>query len=231
MTDATTPFDDELVLLRRCATSDKAALEEFRAKYFPIIGHAARAAGAQQSEIEDLQHYFLQWLFFPGSGKPAKFESYSGRGSFGGWLRVVVGRHVLAQRARSRREVPLVREDLSQLLVGRSEPELLFARNRYSGAFKEAFEQAVTSLSQEDRVLLRQHTLDGLSMLEIATIHRVHPSTITRRFAQVRERLLEETRNRLSIKTGVRTSRALEIIQAIRSRVNLSLSRLLRSNP
>jgi RNA polymerase sigma-70 factor (ECF subfamily) len=93
--------------------------------------------------------------------------------------------------------------------------------------FKESFAAAVAALSPRERTLLRQHLLDGLTVDALAPLYRVHRATAARWLAAVREKVLQATRAELAVRAGLRGEALTGLLSAIRSRLDLSLSRVL----
>src|SRR6185436_8511874 len=75
-------------------------------------------------------------------------------------------------------------------------PSQSLMKDVYRKSFKQAFEEALAALSIHDRLLLRQHFLDGLSIDRMAALHDVHRATAARWIAKLVEKLLVDTRAR-----------------------------------
>jgi RNA polymerase sigma-70 factor (ECF subfamily) len=101
-------------------------------------------------------------------------------------------------------------------------------KQRYREAFRAAFRAALAALSARDRNLLRMHLIDELTIDQIAALHRTHRATAARWLAAARDQVAREVRRDLMKQLGADPFEADELLQWIRSRVELSLSGLAR---
>ena len=106
--------------------------------------------------------------------------------------------------------------------------ELLRRKEAYRQLFRRAFDSAVSSLSVHDRLLIRQHFCDGLTLDEMANLHRVHRATAARQLAKIRDKLFEQTRAVFEAELAVDPREFAELMQLIASQLDASISRLLR---
>jgi RNA polymerase sigma-70 factor (ECF subfamily) len=111
------------------------------------------------------------------------------------------------------------------------DPELALLRARYRASFREAFTQALTALTPRDRTLLRLTALDGLTCARVGQMYGKDASTISRWLAQSRAVLLERTRTILAQTLALSESALDSAMRAADSELNLSLVRLLESQP
>jgi RNA polymerase sigma-70 factor (ECF subfamily) len=95
---------------------------------------------------------------------------------------------------------------------------------------KRAFHLAVAELEPRERNLLRMHLLDGLSIDQIGVFYRIHRATAFRWVAKARERVWDETRNRLREKLRLSPSEYDSILHQVRSQLDLSIERVLGSD-
>jgi RNA polymerase sigma-70 factor (ECF subfamily) len=77
-----------------------------------------------------------------------------------------------------------------------------------------------------DKNVLRYVVLDGLTGEEVARIHRVDRSTISRWLAKARQRLLQGTRRRLIARLRIDRQRFDSLMGLIASRLDVSLGDL-----
>src|SRR5262249_41683920 len=73
----------------------------------------------------------------------------------------------------------------------------------YRREFELAFREAVQSLSDRERILVRQHFLDGVSVNDLGRLYRVHRATAGRWLERARDALLAATRARLMARLAV----------------------------
>jgi RNA polymerase sigma-70 factor, ECF subfamily len=171
----------------------------------------------------DLTQTAMMRLLYGGPDGVPKLSRYAGRAPLGAWLRIVVTRLCPPGSASARRDD----DELARAVAPGDHPELDFLRRDYRAAFKEAFARTVAELSIQDRMLLRQHYLDGLSIDALARLYRIHRATAARRLATLRERVMTAVQHRIRATGPIDREELASVIALIRSRLDLSLSRLL----
>ena len=201
-----------------CAADAPGAVEIFRST---VLCHVGSYVGtrAPADDVEQLVAIRLL-VADPEAETPRKIAEYTGRGALGAWVRVVATRIALNLR---RRKEP--RDDTPLLPLGAA-PEVDLSRLRHQGEFKRAFEHALAALDADDRLLLRLHTLERARGEDLARLLEVDRSTIMRRLARARERLLEETRAAMMSELGLSKEEFESVVRDVQSRIDLSLSRL-----
>src|SRR5690606_25375420 len=184
------------------------------------------ASGAAESE--DLMQRLRQKLLVGDDTVDPRIVSYGGRGDLASWVKVVAVREGLMARRGGRR---VAAEDDTQLeaAAGQNDPELDFMRGRYQHEFREAFAEALQQLEPGERNLLRYHLIDRLSIDRIAAIEGVHRATAARRLGRVRETLHGATRTHLMRRLSVEASELESILRMVRSRLEVSVRRLLQT--
>jgi RNA polymerase sigma-70 factor, ECF subfamily len=172
---------EELLLARACAAGQEQAWEDFMIRYREKLHDAALRITREDSKARELAGTMYADLYGTSSRdgvRVSKLSYYSGRGSLEGWLRTVMAqRHVNDYRS-NRHTVSLEEEtDAGKQFASPaistptgSEPRLT-----------QAIDEALGSISAEDRCVLAYYFLDDLTLARIATILRVHESTISRR--------------------------------------------------
>jgi RNA polymerase sigma-70 factor (ECF subfamily) len=109
------------------------------------------------------------------------------------------------------------------------DPELDYLKDRYSREFASAIGITLAALSSEERSLLSLYFLDGLTLAAIASVFKVHESTVARWIARARTRVLDETRNLLRERLEVDTAELDSLMALVRSRIDLRISQHLRA--
>ena len=158
-----------------------------------------------------------------------KVASYQGRGAFGGFIEVTATREALMLIRGRQREVGLEDSHFLSLAQVESDPVLEYVRNNYRSAVETAFASALESLEVRDRALLRYAFVHGLSSAQIGVIYNVHKATAFRWLRAARARLLEQLRSELASSLSIETEDVESAIRLIRSRVELTLERVLES--
>ena len=93
----------------------------------------------------------------------------------------------------------------------------------YHAAFAEAFKTALRGLEPKERILLRQHHLDGLTMEQMGTLHGVHRLTVLRWIERVREKLAQQTRSWMAAQLSLQDAEMNSVMRLIQSQMHVSL--------
>lgn len=212
-----------LYLACACVRGDRAALRAFDERYMPDVARAMERMRLPPADVADVAQTLRQLLL---AGPSPRLAEYAGRGELGAWLRVIAVRAAL-KRIRGRK--PEVDAD-DALLAVRSvgdDPELGYMKELYRRAFRESFNAAVAGLDDRDKVLLRQHFVDGLGVDELAALHHVHRATAARWVQKSREKLLDETRRQFMARARVGARECDSVLRMVRSRIDVTLGKLL----
>jgi RNA polymerase sigma-70 factor (ECF subfamily) len=89
----------------------------------------------------------------------------------------------------------------------------------------------MTRLSSRDRLLLRQHLLDGLAPPSLATLHGVHRVTAFRWIAEIRQRLLADIRASLATSLAIDSASLASLMRQLRDTVAPTVERILLATP
>jgi RNA polymerase sigma-70 factor (ECF subfamily) len=215
---------EDLWLALACASRSVEAIAEFDRAYGTTIVNALRRVFKTQPDLEDANQRLRERLFV---GPPPRILDYNGTGPLGGWLRVSALRNGLnderGKRARARIERAAGEEAWHAV-----DPELELMRRRYEKEFDRALRFALEQLEREDRLLLRLHYIDGISLAQLSKMHRVDASTMSRRLTRVRKSALTGARTELQRQLGVSPDTAKSLMNLLESRMDISL-RALRS--
>jgi RNA polymerase sigma-70 factor (ECF subfamily) len=232
--DGPMAHEDDLELAFACALGNDAALREFEARYAREIPAALSRLRADAATIDEVHQLVREKLFVARPGATPKIADYTGKGSLLAWLRAVVVRTALDQKRKQARAPgsPTASgstddDPLMAVTSASDDPELEHVRARYQGPFKQAFADALGALEPEDRNVLRLFVVDGLNIEKIGALYGVHRSTVARWIAHARESLVAETRRLLSERLHVDTQEFESLTRLCRSRLDLSLHRVL----
>lgn len=157
-------------------------------------------------------------------GPPAKLAQYRASGPLLGWVRMVAVRTALDLF----RGEPIVADArLVDPIAKTFDPEQQLIRHRYGALFEKALREAMSELTMRDRSLLRFHYVSGMSLDAIARFYRVHRATVVRWLATIRDDVEAAVHLRLWQEVGVSPTEFRSLWHAVRSDVDVSLSRLL----
>lgn len=215
----------DLYIACACAAGSQRAITALESRYFREIDHALGRLNANASLIDDVKQRVRQQLFV---GEAPGIANYSGSGQLRRWIRVIAVRALHRLRGSDRNEVAVENHVIDALPDSAADPELLHLKQHYRAAFRAAFASAMTTLSSEDRVLLRQHFVDGLNIDELAALHQVHRATAARWLAQAREKIAAQTRKLLLDQIKTPKADFDSILRLVQSQLDLSIRGHLR---
>lgn len=219
----------DLYLACACAKNVPGAIERFELQFrVELYAMANRFAGPGRT-ADDLRQVLRERLFVARPDKPARMADYLGTGSLKGWLRVTAVRALLDERrtvTRKEREALVSPEQLMESAAD-EDWELGYLKSHYREAFKRAFTTAVSSLTSQQRNILRFNVVEGLSVDQIGAVYRMHRSSVSRRLVGTRKTLLEATREELGRLLKVNGEEFDSIMYLIQSRLDVSLTRIL----
>jgi len=185
---------EELALARACAAGEERAWQVFitryREKLYEIAAYIAKESSSSR-ELADSIYADLYGIKERGGERLSKLASYMGRGSLEGWLRTVIAQEYINSYRRRRRLVSLDEEaEQGVQFVAAVPPPAKAVDPRLTAATDEA----LAELSPEDRFVLASYYLDSRTLAQIASILKVHESTISRKLdkltAWLRRRIL-----------------------------------------
>jgi RNA polymerase sigma-70 factor, ECF subfamily len=216
---------DDLYLAFACGRGDGAALAAFEASFLPAARRVFARLNVPGEVGDDVLGMLRERLFVAAQGEAPLIDDYSGRGQLVAWLRSLVANAALKALRDRRRFVDVERADEFPMV----DAELVQLRGAGAAAFRDAFDQAFAGLTREQRNLLRQHFLDGLTFEALARLHGVHVSTAWRRVEAARAALVEAVRARLGAALGLSESAANSVVRS--AYVEASVTSLLRNTP
>ncbi len=210
----------DLALAWACGRGDGAAIALFEKTYFPQASRALKKMKLSQTLTDDV----LGWMRFELFARPSGplISTYSGRGDLGSWVRSIAVHQALKRAKKQRRDV--TPDEAAELPMPAE--ELASMRGAFGREFTRALDECFRALSVEQRNLMRQYFLDGLSIDALAKVHGVHRSTVARRVDAVRAALVEAVREKLLTELRLSRSDLDEVITL--SNLNESLGGLLR---
>lgn len=175
------PYLADLVLARACARGNEAAWERFVELYREMLYRAARVIAQDDSTGRELADSLYASLFGLRTGKDgqriSKLESYLGRGSLEGWLRIVLAQEYVNRFRAARRFVGFTDTIACRQDTGNAVPQ--------NAKLADATDTVLAALSSEERFLLSAYYLDGRTLAELGRMLSVHESTVSRRLEKI----------------------------------------------
>ncbi|HEY4058904.1 MAG TPA: hypothetical protein VGM39_19955 [Kofleriaceae bacterium] len=215
---------DDLYLAFGCTIGDENAVGEFDRSILRDIPRALRRGDMDSAHLEDTRQHVATKLL---ATTPPGIASYAGRGSLRGWVRVIAIRESGRLKDGTKQETPVADDALFDAVAQGIVPSQSLLKDAYRTSFKTSFEAALAALSIHDRLLLKQHFLDGLSIDRMAALHDVHRATAARWIAKLLETLLGDTRARLQSALHVNAAELDSVLRLIQSCMDASVGRAL----
>ncbi|HXJ20719.1 MAG TPA: sigma factor-like helix-turn-helix DNA-binding protein [Polyangia bacterium] len=220
---------EDLYLACACLVGVEGALAVFRERHGATIrGTVARVVPA--SDVSEVEQRLLQSLLVGSPESPPKIGSYAGKAPIDRWLGVSAQRAALVWLRESKAESQARGAAAAEpALGGHTHPENLYMKERYRGDFEQALEVALGRLPERDRVLLRLQLINGVTVEKIGTMYSVSQATASRWLAAAREKLLDDVKQALQARLGTSSSELASLAGMVASRIDLSLSMLLKT--
>jgi RNA polymerase sigma-70 factor (ECF subfamily) len=189
----------DLLLACGCAAQLPAAVALFHLRYGAVIARVLSSRRASADLAADAtQSVYERLLVAPHGGAP-KIADYAGTGSLRSWVSTVAATTLLTMRRaalRRREQLPDSESSLEQ--VASSEPELRYLKARYKVEMERALGRAIERLSERERLLLRLHLTEAMSIDALGAMYSVNRATAARWLAAARAAILTGTREELS---------------------------------
>jgi RNA polymerase sigma-70 factor (ECF subfamily) len=221
----------DLYVTCACVQRDARAVAALQSRHYAEIDAAVARMRLPPAKIDDVKQIVSRTLFVGDGTTPAQIAQYSGRGDLRGWLRVTAVRAALKIIRKEKREL-LVEDDAifeaQAADVAAADPELLYVKEVYRAAFKQAFQEALDSLTDREKVLLRQHVVDALSIDQLGALHQVHRATVARWIQAARDALLTRTRRQFMTNVKITATECDSIMRMVRSQLDGTIRRRLK---
>lgn len=219
---------DDLYLACGCAAGDPAAIAGFEQRCGDVIDRTIASSGVAAAERADLGQIVRQRLLVaPPDGGAPRIAGYSARGSLQAWVRVTAAREAARALPQARRDIAAEDDELAGLIAPDDDPEVGYFKRLYREEFKRAFHAAVDALEDRERLVLRQHVIDGVSIDRLAALHDVHRATAARWVHAARDAVVEGTQRELARRLRLGRDELASMLRLIRSQLDISLQRVL----
>jgi RNA polymerase sigma-70 factor (ECF subfamily) len=142
-------------------------------------------------------------------------------------VRITATRELIRHKKKRQRDVPLERS-LDGMLTSGHDPALEALKAEYRSEFAVALREAIADLSVEDRTLLRQQIVDGMSIDSIGVAFGVHRATAARWLTRARAALVAATHRRLADRLKLPVEQIESVIRLVQSKLDASMIRYLK---
>ena len=220
----------ELCLAWACLTGDPAAQRAMDALIRAEAQRAVTTVRGPRDLVDEVHQELSQRLLVAPAGGAPRLATYAGQSALGRWLGVAALRTALNLTRRRKPQATL--DGDTEIGAAIVEPELAILREKYRDDVEAAIRAAFAALdAARDRNLLRLYYLERVPLERLGQMFGVHASTVSRWLAALRESILADTRDRLTERLGLsgHMSDLDSLIRAVRSDIELTISRILRA--
>ena len=180
------------------------------------------------SDVDEAQQQLMQSMLVGTEASPPKIGSYAGKAPLDRWLGVSAQRAALMWLRQNRTETRARNAAAAESGPGGEvHPETAYMKEKYRGDFEQALGDALARLPERERVLLRLHLVNNVSLEKIGKMFSVSQPTASRWLAAARAQLLDDVKRSLGNRLGSSTELA-SLAGMVASRLDLSLSVLLK---
>lgn len=177
--------------------------------------------------VEEVKQVLRVQLLVARDGKPPGIGGYKGKGPLRGWVRITATRELIRHQKKQSREASGPRA-LDEAIGAGGDPVLDRMKAEYRAEFATALRDAIAALPAEDRTLLRQQIVDGLSIDALGAAYGVHRATAARWATRARGALVAATRVKLAERLAISVEEIDSVIRLVQSRLEASVVRYLR---
>ena len=217
----------DLFLAAACVHGHAGAQADLEAHFLPKAAAAATRVLRDADAASEVVQLLRARLLLSEAGRAPGLAAYLGQGPLSGWLRAAAVRTALNLRRGAGRQARAEQEVLAEAALRSEEAPWEPLRERHRADFQAALAEALAALPSRERMLLRLHVVEGLSLERLGTLYRTHKSTVSRWLAKAREEVLEGTRVRLVERLRLSPSELHSVLRDGAGHLEQSLSGLL----
>lgn len=220
----------DLALAAACVAQEPTAHAAFDA-VLTEVDAAGSSTGATKDLVAEVKQLLRLQLLVAKDGKPPGIDGYKGKGPLRGWVRITATRELIRHKKKRARETPIeksLEDAIGGAAAGGGDPLLEQLKAEYRTEFALALREAIADLTAEDRTLLQQQIVEGLSIDELGAAYGVHRATAARWYNRARAALVAATHKRLAARLELPVDQIESVIRLVQSRLDASVIRYLR---
>jgi len=223
------PRSTELFLTVACGCGDAAAIATLDREYLAsIFGALAKRFQLDSAAAEDGLQRLREKLLVHRAERAAAIVDYQGAGALGVWLHVVTLRELISQHRQLHRQRTDDADDrVLEGLASGDNPALQLISKDSQAHVKEAYCTALARLAVRQRLILRMHICDRLSLEAIAATYNVNRVTVARWLDRARCDVAQGVREQLLQTLQLAPADVESLLRNVHSQFELSVERLL----
>ncbi len=217
----------DLYLVCGCLSGAPGAIPAFDKAFLAGVGRWSQRIDHTETS-DEVRQILREKLFTSGGHRCAKLASYCGLGKLSNWVAIAAQREAIGlARREEARPRPTSLEDVEHVVATLADPERVYITSRYRAELRETLLEAVSGLSERDRLILRLNLVDGISLDRVARMYGVSQSTVSRWLAAARETIRNEVEKMWDERVGLSRDESLSLFALIDSDLDISLTTLL----
>jgi len=216
---------EDLYLVFGSLGGDERASRRLVETFGPELDRGARKLKWTGLTTDEFRQIGLSRLFAPGRDGRIRLATYTGQATLRSWMRVIAGRLAVDLMRAARPEATLDPDRqpaLASYRLGDASPT-------HRAEVQAAYEAAFSKLPDDQRRLLRHQLIHGLTTEDLGSMLGIHRTTAARRVDKARANLHQLARDELAARVGGHEATVDSILADARSRLELSVERLLAS--
>jgi RNA polymerase sigma-70 factor (ECF subfamily) len=219
---------EDLFLACAAVAGERGAVDKLRAEHRQGISTYLRAIDKLELTVDEVEQRLWEALLVGSGGAPPKLLAFSGRGSLAGFVGILAQRIALDGGRQRGAEARAKAKMAAEVNAVAGDAELAFIKLRYKDGFEQSIRDALGTLDDRERMILRMHTIDGVTLDRIAKVYGVSQPTISRWLADARARVFAQTRRLLRERLKVSEAEFDSIADLVVSQIDVSVSHILR---
>ncbi len=219
----------DLYLAFACAARVPGGSEAFEQAFGRVIARVLARRRANADVAQDAAQILRERLLVAPAGGVPKIAEYSGAGPLKSWVAATAATTLLMMyRSQERRREDSDEGGAAAAIARDAGPELQYIQERYKNELQEAVVRALTRLNERDRIMLKLHLADGVSIDAVGALYNVDRSTAARWINAARTSLVTLTRTDVRERLGLTDGECDSIAALVRSQLHVSFVRLLK---
>jgi RNA polymerase sigma-70 factor (ECF subfamily) len=218
---------EDLYLAFACLEEVPGANEQFQARYQVAIRSAVERISSSSATQDDAEQEVYRRVLVASPDAAPRLASYVGLGPLQAWLMVAAQRVTLtllrSEGAERRARTNAVEVTVDSIMS----PEVRLLKLRYGAIVQAALSQAMSALSERDRVLLSLRFVSGATVESIGRAYGVSQPTASRMLQQIRARIVDETKRLLRAQFPMESDEFESLTTLMLSGLDISVSLLL----
>lgn len=188
----------DLYLACGCVHKNEKAWATFDVRYRKFVTDLVRFCYRHGSDNEEIADSVVVSLYLNDRSGRQRIASYDGRSSLATWLRVIVINRAINDRNEKK---PAADDGVADIPDGRALANLesSLRAHRYGNILRESLAQALSEISEKERLMLLWRYEQNLQLGEIARLMGIHQANVTRQMLRLQTKLRESVIQRLAI--------------------------------